>query len=67
MKIFHIVEELSDKNNSIISVTKILSKYKNLTSSRIVIPKNKNFNKNKKNYIKTIDVLKRFFKFNSEI
>ncbi len=67
MKIFHIVEELSDKNNSIISVTKILSKYKNLTSSRIVIPQSQNFNKNKKNYIKTIDVLKRFFKFNSEI
>ena len=66
MKIFHIVEELSDKNYSIISVTKILSKYKNFTSSKIVIPENQNIIKNK-NEIKTINVLKNFFKYNSEI
>ena len=48
MKIFHVVEEISDKNNSIVTITKILLSYKNFQSSKIVTPypfKNARFEK----------------------
>ena len=38
MKIFHIVEEVSKKNNSIVSVAKILLKYQINKESKIIIP-----------------------------
>ena len=42
MKIFHIVEEVSQKNNSIVSVVKILLKYENHKESKIIIPNTNN-------------------------
>ena len=36
MKIFHVIEELTDKNNSIVSITKILTKYPNFKTSKII-------------------------------
>ena len=43
MKIFHIVEEVSQKNNSIVSVVKILLKYQNHKESKIIIPNTNNY------------------------
>ena len=45
---------------------KFYQNIKIFTSSKIVIPENQNIIKNK-NEIKTINVLKNFFKYNSEI
>ena len=41
MKVFHILEEFSEKNNSIVTVTKILSNYKETKNSKIVFPEDK--------------------------
>ena len=66
MKIFHIVEEISDKNNSIVSITKILLSYENFLSSKIITPyqfKNVRFEKG----IVGIKIFKNIFKFKSEV
>ncbi len=66
MKIFHVVEEISDKNNSIVTITKILLSYKNFQSSKIVTPypfKNARFEKG----IVGIKIFKNIFKFKSEV
>ena len=67
MKIFHIVEEVSKKNNSIVSVTQILLNYSNNKNSKLVIPLSKYRNINKVEKIKKIKIFKNCFKYKSEI
>ena len=67
MKIFHVVEEISKKNNSIVSITRILIKYKNNTNSKIIIPYSKKSLNNKDKAIKKINVFKNINKHKSEI
>ena len=70
MKIFHVIEELSDKNNSIVSITKILTKYPNFKTSKIITIKKKYSKKNLpnefKNKLKTINIYNKLFSFKSE-
>lgn len=70
MKIFHVIEELSDKNNSIVSITKILTKYPNFKTSKIITIKKKYSKKNLpnefKNKLNTINIYNKLFSFKSE-
>ncbi len=67
MKVFHIVEEFSKKNNSIISITQILSGYKNFNDSRIIIPSSNKKFLNADPKIEKIEIFKNLFKFKSKI
>ena len=67
MKIFHIVEEVSQKNNSIVSVVKILLKYENHKESKIIIPNTNNSSRQSYKNIKQIKIFKNLIKYKSEI
>lgn len=67
MKIFHIVEEVSQKNNSIVSVAKILLKYKINKESKIIIPYINSISKESYKNIKQIKIFKNLNKHKSEI
>ena len=67
MKIFHIVEEVSKKNNSIVSVAKILLKYQINKESKIIIPNINNISKESYKNIKQIKIFKNLNKHKSEI
>ncbi len=67
MKIFHIVEEVSKKNNSIVSVAKILLKYQINKESKIIIPYINSISKESYKNIKQIKIFKDLNKHKSEI
>ena len=67
MKVFHILEEFSEKNNSIVTVTKILSNYKETKNSKIVFPEDKKKIINNEKTYKTVSIYKNIFKLKSEI
>ncbi len=67
MKIFHIVEEISKKNNSIVSVSKILTSYEKSKKSKIIIPQNNILYSKKIKQIKQIKIFKNIFKYKSEV
>lgn len=67
MKIFHIVEEVSEKNNSIVSVTKKLLTYEKVQNSKIIIPSTNSELNLKKGSVKKIKIFKNLFKYRSEV
>ena len=67
MKIFHIVEEVSEKNNSIVSVTKKLLTYEKVQNSKIIIPSTNSEINLKKGSVKKIKIFKNLFKYRSEV
>ena len=70
MKIFHVIEELSEKNNSIVSITNILTSYKSFQNSKIITQRKHNSNKSLlaklKTKLNTVNIYKRLFNFRSE-
>ena len=66
MKIFHIVEEISKKNNSIVSITKTLIKHKKKSKSKIIIPNSNIYSDGANSDIKKVNILKEIYKFKSE-
>lgn len=67
MRIFHIVEEVSKKNNSIVSITKTLLRYKINKESKIIIPHSEVKIKGNNKEIKKVEIFRNLFKFNSTI
>jgi len=65
MRVFHILEEISKRNNSIVSVSKIFLKYSKLRKSKIIIPKEQS--SKILNKIKQFNIYRNFFFLNSEI